>query len=127
MRAFARTEAMPHEGHTVWLCALACAERIPCAFDNQLHILPVDDHIPANLVHLVPFGDQITRDIIVRPFFDRLLNLLLAPDSGYLCRYVLMGNPGIGKSWFQGYILWALLKAARRKKKKANFNYKLVL
>src|SRR5690606_19741935 len=70
MRASSRI--MTHEGHTAWLRALASAERVVCTFDEHLtlNVLPVDDHIPVEVAHFVPFSDQITRDIIVRPFFD---------------------------------------------------------
>lgn len=71
MSAFAGTQAKPDKGHTVWLRALVGAEHVVCAFDDHLtlHVLHVDDYIPDNVTHLVPFARQITsNDIIMRPF-----------------------------------------------------------
>ncbi len=40
------------------------------------------------------------KDIYVRSFYERLFNVLLS-----LRRVALVGNPGLGKSWFQHYCL----------------------
>lgn len=92
-------------GHTSWLRALACASKPELRFagDLMLRVLEIDKHLEGVVPTTLPFGEQVTYDIVIRPFFDRLFEMLLERLTEYqpglkIKKWALVGNPGIGKS-----------------------------
>ena len=121
------------EAHTTWLRALASVDKpvTVLAGDFMLQVLEIDQHMQSLPEDSKPFGDQITHDIIVRPFFHHLFEVLMHSKSYAVGKYALVGNPGTGKSWLHGYILWELLLAQRREqaasRERRSFAFELVL
>ena len=53
-------------------------------------------------------NNAVTQTVYVRSFYDRLLKAMLSTP-----RSVLIGNPGVSKSWFQWYIIYHLANQVR--------------
>ena len=102
-------------GHISWLHALGSVDKpeLHRVGDLMLEVLEIDTHLSSLPKGCRPFGEQVTHDIVVRPFFERLFEALLDRPHGRLRKFALVGNPGIGKSWLHGYILWKLLEDKR--------------
>ena len=48
----------------------------------------------------------LPRTIFVRSFYNRLVERMLSDEKWY----ILLGNPGISKSWFQWYLMYSIAK-----------------